>query len=621
MPINYVTSPGVALSAACFSDNRFVDGPAQKCFSNLLAIGFRRFVLDLYWDTSRLTWSLCPVELGNSEAATSSSVSRNTSTTLSTSSSSTSAAATLSYATLSPTNQRRDTVRTVLPEELYNSAPNMQPRQADSPLSSAEPSATSTSPTATTVSDSDSSDAPTSVPGSGGTLYKIGPYTCSSTLGLSNITDVLAGHLKETENSLNATLKYLILNLHSAATDDDPVGIAPTPEGSLLPSTGNYLGELINSSLSSYIYTPVALEGERADLNSTWFTVSSDYQPLDGYLAFETTTAGVLETANGWPNEGFIELQKAMRFLAAFGTIFPQIQGYNFTADAGTIFAPEYISNVENVILSSAGVVTSGCLWESNSTSSSTVNASWAISSSTYNASDFDTAVVAVSNLTACGISPILNATLGDTADNNITLYIEYIHHDIWSWAYNEPRDNDRTSTDLHCAALNLTNHGQWQVEDCGNSHYGVCRANSSEPYRWTVTTQSGAYDKMEDACQSQDYVFSVPRTALENTYLREAIQAWILKNDDDDGSYLFWINFNDADVTGCWVDGVNSTCPYHETKTNSSREVVVPTVAGVIVFVIAIVIIFVKCAGNRQNAKTRRRRGDGGWDYEGVPS
>jgi hypothetical protein len=48
---------------------------------------------------------------------------------------------------------------------------------------------------------------------------------------------------------------------------------------------------------------------------------------------------------------------------------------------------------------------------------------------------------------------------------------------------------------------------------------------------------------------------------------------------------------------------------------------VVIPTVAGVIVFLLAILTITVKCAANRQNTRRRRKRGEGGWDYEGVPS
>jgi len=123
----------------------------------------------------------------------------------------------------------------------------------------------------------------------------------------------------------------------------------------------------------------------------------------------------------------------------------------------------------------------------------------------------------------------------------------------------------------------------------------------------------------MDGACGNDN--FTVPDTALENTYLNSAIQDWIPTHDDDDGSMLFWVNLNDLDVRGCWVNGVNSSCPYVRMDTDRTRTVVVPVVAAVIIFVLFFLTLFVKCAANRQNSKRRRRRGDRGWDYEGVPS
>ena len=83
--MNYVTLPGVALTpyacscwrsftiavqlthphSVCFPQDRYEDATVIKCFSNLLAVNFRRFVVDLYWDVSRSIWSLCPAELGD----------------------------------------------------------------------------------------------------------------------------------------------------------------------------------------------------------------------------------------------------------------------------------------------------------------------------------------------------------------------------------------------------------------------------------------------------------------------------------------------------------------------------------------------------------------------------
>lgn len=616
MPINFLTAPGVALTSACFSDNHYEDGPAQKCFSNLLAIGFRRFVVDLYWDTSRLSWSLCPVELSSGGAVAPSSGARTASTSLTTTSQPTSAPATLTYGTLlSMTEDKRQASATTTLLDLYNDVHVGQARQADESLTTTTTGGSLLRLSSeTTLTD----NSPTPLPNSGGTLYQVGPYTCDSSLGLTNITNVFADYLKQTENSLNATMKYLVFNLHSAAGYDDPTGSSPIPDESLLPDTGNYIGELINSSLSSYIYTPIALKSERANLNTSWFTVGADYQPLTTYLDVDTTSNGDLYTDTGWPSESFVELQHALRFLTAFGTVDAQMQDYNFTADVDTIFPTSYITNPIDVTVSSTGEVTNGCIFQQNITSLSSVNSSWAVSSSTNEASDLDVALVTASNLTSCGISPVLNVTLGSTADDNISLYIDYIQGDIWSWANNEPMDTSSTANDFHCAALNILNGGKWQVADCSTRHYGACRKGDA-PYIWTITGQSGSFSKMDSACEDNE--FSVPRTALENTYLQGAVQAWAETDDDDDSSNLVWINLNDLDVTGCWVNGANSTCPYVQKTSDPTRRVVVPTVAAVIVFVLAIATIFIKCAGNRQNARKRTRRGDGGWDYEGVPS
>jgi len=424
--------------------------------------------------------------------------------------------------------------------------------------------------------------------------------------------------LEETENSLNATLKYLILNLHAAAPSADPTGVPPTPKDSLLPDFGNYLGQLLNSSLSTYIFTPPALSNQRANLNQSWFNVEYAYRPLTEYFDSETNADGTLSSVSGWPSESYVELRQAFRFLAGFGTIDPQLQGYDFDADTDTIFPAGYISDPVGVTVSAAGVVTGGCLFQPNTTELLAVNSSWAVAGASIAATDPNILFTAAGNLTSCGISPILNVSLGSTAAQNMTLYRDYVRRDLWSWAYNEPRNTSGSSQNLRCAAVNFTNGGKWQVADCTGAHYGACRVGQ-DPYMFTITSQSGSYDKMDDACGDDN--FTVPATALENTYLNSAIRDWIPTHDDDDGSMLFWINFNDLDVRGCWVNGVNSSCPYVRMDTDRTRTVVVPVVAAVIIFVLFFLTLFVKCAANRQNSKRRRRRGDRGWDYEGVPS
>ena len=53
IPINFMTVPGVSLSAACFGNLVFAEGGLARCFSNLLSVGFRRFEVDLLVASTR----------------------------------------------------------------------------------------------------------------------------------------------------------------------------------------------------------------------------------------------------------------------------------------------------------------------------------------------------------------------------------------------------------------------------------------------------------------------------------------------------------------------------------------------------------------------------------------
>ncbi|KAF8476984.1 hypothetical protein BDZ91DRAFT_787597 [Kalaharituber pfeilii] len=59
IPINFADVPGIALTAACFSDKKYTTDKAT-CISNLLAYGYRLFLVDFYWSPSN-GWTLCPV--------------------------------------------------------------------------------------------------------------------------------------------------------------------------------------------------------------------------------------------------------------------------------------------------------------------------------------------------------------------------------------------------------------------------------------------------------------------------------------------------------------------------------------------------------------------------------
>jgi len=215
-----------------------------------------------------------------------------------------------------------------------------------------------------------------------------------------------------------------------------------------------------------------------------------------------------------------------------------------------------------------------------------------------------------------CGISPLLNKSLaGVTADKNFLPYQEYTLNSIWSWAAGQP-ENATMSGNERCATMNSST-GNWQVASCGASYYsGSCRVNN-RPYDWRISSPPTMYYKVDEACP-EGTNFDVPRTALENSYLLAAFRQSLGSGSYPNGA-LLWVDLNDLDISTCWVTGSNTTCPYQtEAPDGQARTLFAPVVAGVIVLVLTILTILVKCAGARQNAK-RRRRGDDGWDYEGI--
>ncbi|KAI7216263.1 hypothetical protein KC333_g4945 [Hortaea werneckii] len=633
IPVNYVSYPGVCITPACFAHQRYEDGAAAKCFSNLLAIGFRRMDIDLYWDASRSVWSLCPVQLGDSGGPSNKSYNTSTSSSLPPGQLSTVSLGTAAdlATTSSPMGRKRQDLLTSMatqsPSIAVTRAPNT-PVELPSITTTATLSAgdvTTAIATGTSMGDGNG-------PSSEGTLIGAGPYACTTSVNFDLFMSIMAAFLADTETDLNATTLYLSLNLHAAAPADDPTASADTPAANALPSGRNLLSSIIQRNNSAYTYTPGQLREQRSNLDArgSWFEAETEYRPESVYFTVNDADQ-IPSTPNGWPSESFIELSNAQRLLVEYGSVDPQMEGYNFTADASQIFPQDYISSSNSVDLNASGVA-EGCFFQEGSYEVSIANNnSWAL----HHLNDGELDVLSdAGNLTDCGISPILNQTLEEvTASENYRPYLAYVASTMWPWGAGEPRrvSEDDSDDNYRCASLNATT-GRWQATDCQEAHYGACRENN-EPYRWRISTAQGIYQKVDRGCNS-DSEFATPRTALENTYLVNAWREYLQEhpnpnsntNTQNNGASqsndeLLWLNFNNLDATTCWVLGQNTTCPYISTMVSETRQVVVPTVAAVIVFVCAVLTIFVKCAANRQNTKRRKRRGEDGWDYEGVPS
>ena len=607
IPINFHTLAAVSLTQACFVNNQFEHNAFKRCLSNLLGIGFPRFDIDVYWDALRSVWSLCPVELPEDDAEVQNNAPVVSGPTISVSTGFASARVPETTATMpAPFNLRQDgLVSSQIAASLSTIVDQVSSSTNEISSAFAQPTVIS-HPTI-----------------EGPPLLQIGRYNCTSQMTLGLLTGLLEDFLGETATTTSATIVFLSLNIHAAASLLNPDGPAPQISPEQIPQPGDLLSDIVKGNLSGTLYSPKTLAEQRANLNNSWYNVEWDNLPAPGYYEVSKNSAGNFFTQSGWPTEALMEFQELKRLIVSFGTVDQQMAAYDISGDFDDIFSPGTITEQRQAVFSSTGQLSSGCFFPSpDKVVTSQTNSSFACASppliNTSAHFDLDTLMSSVSNLTHCGIIPFLNQSLANaTADKNPLPYAAYIHSTIWSWAPGQPLNVTKgSSTANRCAVMTKTPYpGRWQATDCGNRYRAACQ-NPQEPYTWEISSDTSSFNSAEKICRSP-LQFAVPHTALENAYLLAA-----LKNSREPNEPVY-INLNQLNTPDCWVIGINGTCPYlQSTDTNRTRIVVIPTVAAVIIFVLAAFTFFVKCASNRREDKRGRgRKMVGGWEYEGVPS
>lgn len=503
--------------------------------SNLLAVGYRRLSLDVFWDSSRRVWSLCPAEISNSTTSSST-----------------------SNASFPRTVHKRQAI--------------------------------------------------------------VGQYSCSSTLTLDAFGNLLVDYLGATSTNLEARMIFVTLSVNVASPSS---GTLQRLNSTQLPNSDQEINDILKD-LSGDIYTPERLQNERLNLNASWLGTPESSKPDLMYLNTSIQSDNILTTQNGWPNAGLIAFQK--RLIIALGPVDDAMAGYNFTNDFRSYFNTSAITNLPTVAMDPTGSISNGCLYDSSNTNNA-LTSQWATYSNiNLTSSNQSSTIPTVSNLTLCGISPFVNDTLDFTADSLIAPHISLIMSSIWSWAPGEPRNitsMDSNADRLRCAVQDLSHDGRWRLADCTNNRHGACRSNSN-PLDWSFTSSRGTYQSRDRSCPSGT-TFAVPRTALENRYLAASFSRYRSSqpaNSESASDPGPWVDFNSMNAKNCWVMGASSTCPY-QGGPSTSRQIVIPIVAAVIVLVIAALFLFVKCAANRSNTRRgRRRKGrDDHGEYEGVPS
>ncbi|KAF2137158.1 uncharacterized protein K452DRAFT_302193 [Aplosporella prunicola CBS 121167] len=625
IPINFVTRPAVSLTEACFSKNSYLDGPAGTCLSNLLATGYRSIIVDAYWDESRAVWSLCPAAIPEAAA-------NDDDSTVQVVTSTSQAQLSSARMTGKAHRQARQTASG------GSDSSSHQPATLAAPPATGRSTASSASPAALTTASLASGVAAEATAAAADSNRKsvlhIGPYTCSSGLSVSFIANLIADYLDATSDTLAASVLFLTINVHAASPSRSPTRPALAPASSAVPTANSTLSNLLENALSAYLYTPTLLREDRENLNSSWYAynVGQGSRPNESYFSTTLNADETVSTADGWPSEGYLLFgPNHDRVLASFGRIDPQMEAYATDVDHSTIFPAGTFEARRDVTVTPSGSVADGCFFNANDTRlDNATNSSWATSSegqiaAVESGNLYSPVTASISNITACGVSYLLNQSLGIDANTDYRPYRDIALSSMWSWAPGEPRNVTNRAADaqlLRCATMRAANNGRWVLTDCTEKYHMACRV-PSEPYTWRISNSSAAYNDGETRCPEGTY-FDVPRTALENTYLLSALRESAAADPEAfDLDLALWIDFNSLDTPGCWVVGATTRCYYNEQGEEAeSRLVIVPTVAAVIVFVLAALTVFVKCAANRQTSRRgRRRKGDEGWDYEGVPS
>lgn len=567
----------------------------KLCISNLLSVGYRRLIIDVYWSPERRQWGLCPVSIPSDAAQANRTGSLPVRTHTFTSS----------------------IVKKVL--RYYGSLSGNLSKNGNFSQ------ATDVFAPGTLTQAVDRRGVVFKRETSGADIYKLGPYSCSASVDLAKLIRVVADYFRSTENTLNAHLTYMMLNLHAAASFDMPENPARAVRGSQLPSQDELLGTTVQNTFGTYyIYAPSELESERTDLNKSWYSLIPSLRPITEYFEIKSKSNGRQETPDGWPGEGYVEITKAQRLLLGWGSIDPQMGGYNFTGDRDTIFSAGSITSSVTVTKDTDGDIKIQCVYNPNSTDVSNANA-WASDELPHANSTVQLSFYA-KQMVSCGVSPLVNHTLLDvTADEDITPYRNVSLSLAWSWADGEPQNatNGAVVDQYRCSVMDLSLSGHWRATGCSDRLYAACRVKNS-PYEWTLSNEPETYVLAGTTCP-ENSKFAVPRTALENTYLYKYLlkqpKHIINATSKEAHKHSVWIDFNSVDVPTCWVSGgPKAQCPYEvDERAIERRNIIIPSIAAIIILIITALTIFVKCNANRRNS--RRRRVIDGWDYEGVPS
>ncbi|KAK7208036.1 hypothetical protein BZA70DRAFT_287361 [Myxozyma melibiosi] len=372
------------------------------------------------------------------------------------------------------------------------------------------------------------------------------------------------------------------------------------------------LSEQVKEIMDDYIYTPKDLALDRKRTSFTWNSTGA--------------------SSVGWPLLEDILFRDFYRILFSFGDIDVDTDEYDTDGDLDVIFSSSEVPYLGTRALLYSTAFSSSeldpssspvCSIDVNTYKVDLTSTGDAVPPSFLIASDISDNVFtadAMKQYLKCGFSPVLNAT--KSTETEIVNYVtENLAAAKWSWEKDEPKVISTASSEttsylqVKCAAQ--TEDG-WVVENCYNKYRAACRV-SKETYNFVLSEKEVSYYDAVDACSStSNQLFTLPRTALQNTVLERLRQEKVK-------SEPIWVDLNSLAHPNCWVSGgPGASCRYEASTTRQSVEVVVPTVAAIIVAILLALTLCSKIFGSQQVKARRRRRRYvklfGEAEYDGVP-
>jgi hypothetical protein len=314
--INRIEYPAINLASSFFGNN-FTDAKVQD-IGSVLNMGYRRLVLDVYWDGSRGNWQLCPDTIPNADL--------------------TQHVARIPDMTQPVASTNNSTIVQPLPS--LRKRASSQPSISPMPVSQASLLPSIKKEVFANRFERLQSD------------VTLGSYTCTTWITFRHFMNYVNLYLNGVDplrNRANTDIFFLILNLNNlnvnSSSGSQSINTDPQWTNNLSANQSLSLRQTIDSSIDQSllktprVYTPQNLTADRSNLSASFNTTGLPY-----FTTEMNTTSHTLTTDNGWP-PWFYLIEKQVQLLVGFGdNLLPSDSNYNVQDDANYIFDQQALS-------------------------------------------------------------------------------------------------------------------------------------------------------------------------------------------------------------------------------------------------------------------------------------